>query len=412
MSERQWTQGNELTLLENGEAFFPAVFEAIEAARDYVMLETFIWFDDEVGRALRTALIDAAGRGVKVDITVDGYGSAELGRDFVDGLTDAGVRLHVFAPLPPMLGYQINLFRRLHRKLVVVDGEVAFVGGINYSGEHLRSFGAKSKQDYAVKIRGPAVADIDRFCCDAIGDAPKGRRSLRGLLRRLPRGWNRPEAGAQVLFVARDDHNHRSAIEAMYRLGLRKARRDIILLNAYFFPGYRFLRAMRQAVERGARVRLILQGEPDKDYVKFAGSTLYDYLLKIGVEVWEYMERPAHAKVAVMDDEWATVGSSNLDPFSLSLNLEANVFVQDAAFAAELRGRLEHLLEEHCRRVTREDVQRRGPLWHLWRWVAYHLLRHFPRLAQLVPLRNEREQVTRVVGTPAETPPQDVAKTG
>ncbi len=391
MSSRDWRHGNDLELLENGEAFFPRVFDDIAAAKHEVIIETFIWFDDRVGRALRDVLVDAAARGVKVDITVDGYGSAPLAKDFVASLTEAGIRLHVFGPLPPILGVQANLFRRLHRKLVVVDQRVAYVGGINYSDEHMRYYGDKSKQDYATRVVGPVVSDIHRFCREAIGHPrPEGHRNLRGLLRWLPSKWSNPEPEAQVLFVTRDNHNHRTAIEAMYRMGLRSAQRDIILMNAYFFPGYRFLRAMRQAVERGVRVRLVLQGEPDKAYVKFAASTLYDHLLNIGVEVWEFMERPSHAKVAVMDEAWATVGSSNLDPFSLSLNLEANLFIRDKGFAGTLRQSIEALLADRCEQVTRDQVQRRHPIWHLWRWVGYHLLRHYPKLANLVPVKSSR----------------------
>lgn len=395
MNKRQWTGGNQIELLENGEEYFPSVFETIATAEREVIVETFIWLDDRVGRDLQGALIAAARRGVSVDITVDGYGSAGLvtppGQAFVVALADAGARLHVYCPLPPIMGLQTNLFRRMHRKLVVVDGRIAYVGGINYSDEHMRYHGPKSKQDYAVKVSGPVVSDIHAFCCEALDHTRQPRRrSLRGLLRWLPRGWSAPGSHAQTLFVTRDNHDQRTAIEAMYRLGLRNAQRDIILMNAYFFPGYRFLRAMRQAAQRGVRVRLILQGQPDKDYVKFAGATLYDHLLNIGVEIWEFMERPAHAKVAVMDDHWATVGSSNLDPFSLSLNLEANLFIRDRKFADGLRSNLETLLETHCRQVTRDEVAHRHPIWHLWRWVGYHLLRHFPKLAAWVPVLTPR----------------------
>lgn len=391
MSERNWTHGNRLKLLENGEEFFPDVFEAIEDARDSVLIETFIWFDDDIGGQLQRHLVEAARRGVAVDVTVDGYGSASLTPEFIDALTEAGVRLHVYGPMPPILGVQPNMLHRLHRKITVVDDRIAWVGGINYSDEHMRYFGPKSKHDYAVRIEGPAVDGIAAFARESIGDpTSSGPRTLRGFLRRLPRAWKSPDEDAQLLFVARDNHNRRTAIEAMYRLGLKNARSEVTLMNAYFFPGYRFLRAMKRAVQRGVRVRLILQGEPDKDYVKFAGSTLYDHLLKIGVEVWEYMERPTHAKVAVMDDDWATVGSSNLDPFSLSLNLEANVFIRDAEFTASLRDSINTLMDAHGRRVTRDEVARRSPIWHVWRWLGYHLLRHFPKMARIIPVRSDR----------------------
>src|SRR5690606_22017618 len=158
-----WTSGNALTLLENGEAFFPAAFEAIRAAEHSVVLETFIVFEDRVGRALQEALIDAARRGVRVDVTVDGYGSADLTDEFIAALTTAGVAFHVYDPRPKRLGMRTNLFRRLHRKVIVVDGVLAFIGGINFSADHLADFGPTAKQDYAMSIRGPLVDDIARY---------------------------------------------------------------------------------------------------------------------------------------------------------------------------------------------------------------------------------------------------------
>lgn len=401
MSDFDWTSGNRLSLLENGESYFPSVFEGIRQAQREILIETYILFDDPVGQQLRDLLIEAASRGVQVDLTIDGYGSIDLPDAFVQTLVEAGVRVHVFGPTTPLVGRQMSLFRRLHRKLVAIDGFVAWIGGINFSQEHLREHGPKSKQDYAVRVEGPAAEEIAGFCRDQIGVSARGRRSLRGLLRWLPRTWARPGSQAQTLLVTRDNHNRRTAVEAMYRIGLRDATHDVTIMNAYFFPGFRFLRAMKRAVQRGVRVRLILQGEPDKDYVRFAASTLYDYLLAVGVEIWEYRERPCHAKVAAMDDQWATVGSSNLDPFSLSLNLEANLFIRDKAFCQPLRQNLQQLIEQHCVRVTREDVLRQGPLRHLWRWFAYHLLRHFPRIASWIPAR--RSALTQVDTTHSQS---------
>ncbi|MGP1615739.1 MAG: phospholipase D-like domain-containing protein, partial [Pollutimonas bauzanensis] len=145
----KWTSGNALELLENGEAFFPAVFDAIRKAERSVLLETFIIFEDKVGNELRQVLLEAARRGVQVEVTVDGYGSADLTPEFVQALTSAGAGFHVFDPRPKRMGMRTNLFRRLHRKIVVVDGVLAFVGGINFSADHLADFGPTAKQDYA-----------------------------------------------------------------------------------------------------------------------------------------------------------------------------------------------------------------------------------------------------------------------
>jgi len=381
-----WRQGNTVRLLENGEAFFPRVFETIRAAQKEILLETFILFDDPVGQELRQVLIEAAKRGVDVNVTVDGYGSDCLDEAFIGGLTEAGVRFHVFDPRPRVFGFRVNALRRMHRKVVVVDGKVAFVGGINFSADHLAEFGPEAKQDYAAELRGPVVDDIRRFARAAVEG---GRR----------RSWPRRAAttsGAKgegaALFITRDNDRHSTDIERYYRAGFRTAQHDVIVANAYFFPGYRLLRDLRNAARRGVRVRLILQGEPDMPIAQLAARTLYDYLLSAGVIIYEYCERPLHGKVACIDDEWATVGSSNLDPLSLALNLEANVVVRDRAFTSELRESLEGLIQRHCRRIAPQQGMKRV-LRRLWFGVAvFHVLHRFPAWAATLPSRQPQLQ--------------------
>jgi len=416
----EWLPGNRVTLLENGEEYYPRVFGAIAAARHEVMLETFIWFDDKVGRELRRVLTEAARRGVRVHVLFDGWGSPEIDARFCAGMLEAGVKLRAFEPAQKLLGARLNLLRRMHRKLVVIDGERAFVGGINYSADHLADYGPEAKQDYAVELEGPVVAQIHAFCRAGLETPQPARERWRRAYRRLRdfRGWReRParrevapvaarggapvsSAGAHVAFVTRDNRFHRDDIELQYRLALRLARRRIVIANAYFFPGWRLLKDMRRAARRGVRVDLVLQGQPDMAIVRGAASLLHAHLVGAGVRVLEYCERPLHGKVAVVDDEWATVGSSNLDPISLGLNLEANVFIRDATFAAGLRGRLDELIEYRCRAV---EVQPPGPL--LARWISlrnaivFHFLRRFPRWARQLPAQAARVASLQAKGT-------------
>lgn len=391
----RWTAGNRFELLENGEAYFPAVFDAIRGAREEVVLETFILFEDKVGNELQQVLIDAARRGVAVDVLVDGFGSSELTPAFVAALTEAGVRFRVFDPHPRVLGMRTNVFRRMHRKIVVVDQKVAFVGGINFSADHLADFGPQAKQDYAVRVEGPVVAEIHAFARSAIVGETARERWFR-------RPWRArdeaPRVGdAHALFVTRDNGRHRTDIERQYRVTIRAARREVTIANAYFFPGYRLLKEMRQAARRGVKVRLILQGEPDMPIVKTAAAMLYDHLQRGGVQIYEYCDRPLHGKVAIADDDWATVGSSNLDPLSLSLNLEANVVIRDRAFTATLRERLEHLIQHSCKQVTAERLPKRN-VFHLVRsFFVFHFLRRFPAWAGWLPAH-----VPRVVVPSAE----------
>jgi cardiolipin synthase len=372
-----WRDGNQLRLLINGEGYYPRAFECIRAAQVEVLLETFIIFEDKVGLELQQALIDAARRGVRVVVAVDGYGTADLGRDYVGALTAAGVKVQVFDPSPKRLGMRTNLFRRLHRKLLVIDGERAFIGGINYSADHLGDFGKMAKQDYAVEVRGPVVADLHaamlRFLHPALNEPSPATPSAQ------------PLGCARVKLVERDNEHHTTAIEDEHLAAFEAAQRRLVVANAYFFPGYRVLRALRNAARRGVAVTLILQGQPDMRWAQAFSRLLYNYLLRDGVLIHEYCQRPLHGKVALVDDEWVTVGSSNLDPLSLALNLEANLIIRDRDFNQQLHEHLQQLSAQHCQRVELERVVRgywwRAPLVFL----CFHFIRRFPAIAGWLP---------------------------
>lgn len=396
----EWIGGNRVDLLENGDTYLRAAYEAIDAARHEIVIETFILFDDPVGRDMQQHLIDAGRRGVEVDLTVDGFGSPDLSDAFISALTDAGVRMHVYEPIP--IVRQLNPLRRLHRKIIVVDGRIAFVGGINLSEDHLESFGDKAKQDYAVRIEGAVVERIHSFVRQAL--APVRRQLKVGHI--LRRAFLAPRIGpddhcstspvgastlrtapgnATVAFVIRDNHDHRTDIERAYRMAIRAARDTVLIANAYFFPGYRLLRDLRRAASRGVKVDLILQNNPDVPIARVAGRMLYESLIKDGVTIHEYCRREMHGKVAVVDGVWSTVGSSNLDPLSLSLNLEANVLIRDAEFAATLQRRLQYLIEHDCER-TKLDGPPRLTMWrYLLGWFAYHVSRGYPRWLSALP---------------------------
>jgi cardiolipin synthase len=399
----RWRHGNRFQLLENGEEFFPAVFGEIAKAEREVILETFILFEDKVGWALHAVLLAAARRGVHVDVTVDGFGSPDLTPEFIGTLTEAGVSFHIFDPGPRLLGWRVKMLRRMHRKIVVVDGRVAFVGGINYSADHLADYGPEAKQDYSVRCEGPIVEDIHRFARSAIVPA---RRPYHWFPRRrsAPESVPQPPAGpADALFVTRDNVEHRTDIERHYRVAIRAARREVIIANAYFFPGYRLLRELRRAARRGVKVQLILQGEPDMQIVKVGAGMLYDHLLSAGVRIFEYCDRPLHGKVALTDDEWATVGSSNLDPLSLALNLEANVIIRDRAFNQHLRERLRHLMQHSCKEITAEAAPASSFARVAVTFFVFHFLRRFPAWAGWLP-KHEPKITSMRPQPPAEVP--------
>ncbi len=366
-----YTGGNEVTLLTGGDELFPAMKAAIDAARHEVWLATYIFHDDMAGRTLADVLQAAARRGVRVRVVVDGFGSkASLPslRRWFDG---SGVALAVFRPIDRWYSWlQPGQLRRLHQKLLATDSEQAFVGGINIIDDRYDlNHGAtrEPRLDFAVALRGPVVVPVaqtaramwtraafgrdwrDEVMALAKSAEPVAR--ARWLMQRL-----RLRPGTEALgpdtrpvhaaFLVRDNLRQRRAIERSYIEALRRSRRRIDLVSSYFYPGRSFLRTLRDAAKRGVQVRLLLQGKLDYRFAGLAASVLYDELLSRGVRIYEYTPAFLHAKVALADDDWATVGSSNIDPLSLLLNLEANVVVRDATFTAALAAAFERAIAQ------------------------------------------------------------------
>ena len=361
--------GNEVTLLTGGDELFPAMRAAIARARHEIWLATYIFHDDVAARAVVEALVAAARRGVRVRVVVDGFGSkASLPalRRWFDG---SGVALAVFRPIDRWYAWlQPGQLRRLHQKLLATDSEHAFVGGINIIDDRNdlnHGISAAPRLDFAVALRGPVVAPVAQTARAMWTRAAFGRdwrdevialaRSAepvaraRALMQRLrvsagPEALGPDTAPVHAAFLVRDNLRQRRAIERSYIEALRRARGRIDLVSSYFYPGRLFRRTLRDAARRGVQVRLLLQGKLDYRFAGLAASVLYDELLSRGVRIYEYTPAFLHAKVALVDDDWATVGSSNIDPLSLLLNLEANVVVRDIAFTASLAAAFEQAI--------------------------------------------------------------------
>lgn len=341
---------DQLSVLRCGAAFFPALCAAIEAARHSVYLETYIFADDEAGHAVAAALAAAAARGVVVRLMLDGFGSADLPETRVEALRAAGIEIQWFRRERGFFSLRRSRLRRLHRKLAAVDGECAFVGGINILDDVPREAGLiEPRLDYAVQIRGPLAGHVQavmRRLWGTVSWANLRRQGRR--LRVTLAGAHRPAEPRAVELLLRDSLRHRREIERAYLRAIAAAQHEVLIANAYFLPGRTFLRALIQAARRGVRVVLILQGRVEYRVQHHATRALYPRLQAAGVEIFEYQPSFLHAKVAVVDGHWATVGSSNIDPFSLLLAREANVVVQHAAFASALREELLAVCRTDC----------------------------------------------------------------
>lgn len=341
----RWTGGNQVDLLESGVAYFPAVLTAIVAARQEVHLQTYIYAHDEAGRLVAAALIAAAQRGVKVHVLVDGFGSRELHAELVAEMEAAGVEWMVFRPEQFKFSLRRHRLRRMHRKVVVVDGEMAFIGGINIIDDMDTPNQIPPRFDYAVRVRGEVVAQIaqDVRRLWAFVRWTHGRVARRGHLQAASQSVKTGDD--KVSYLVRDNVRHRRDIEDAYLAAIASATQQVVIANAYFLPGWRFRYALISAAQRNVRVVLLLQGRVEYGLLHYATRAWYGELLAAGVEICEYHHGFLHAKVAVVDGHWATVGSSNIDPFSLLLAREANVQIESARFANELYAALQAAMQ-------------------------------------------------------------------
>jgi cardiolipin synthase len=380
--------GNRLTLLKNGADYFPALVAAINAAKVEVFLETYIFADDRTGIFVANALALAALRGVATHLMIDGFGAKEFAPHLREMLSKANVEILIFrpqvSPWPPWR--QRVRIRRLHRKLASIDGAVAFVGGINIIDDSDTPVLTPPRYDYAVRIEGPLAMRVRAEAArlwTRVSWATFGRRwrrwpgfdMLAGRAPRLAPPAGAPAAdGKRAALVVRDNLQHRRDIEEAYLEMIDAARDEVVIAVAYFFPGSRFRIALARAAHRGVNVTVLLQGKVEYMLLYYAARALYRPLLLAGVRIQEYHRSFLHAKVAVFDGRIACVGSSNIDPFSLLLAREANVFVDDAAFAGELRASLHEAIENGSLAIPRR--RRRLPFLLRARiWFSYRIAR-------------------------------------
>jgi len=372
----RFTPGNRVTLLKSGGEYFPALIGAIDRAVREVWLETYIYADDEAGRNVTEALMRAARRGVLVRVLVDGWGArhyltAAIERD----LATSGVALLVYRPEVAPWQFRSHRLRRLHRKLCHVDGRVAFVGGINVIDDMNTPGHKPPRVDFAVRVEGPVLVPIVRTMQRvwAVNELVQTGRSEVPL---FPSPRRAVRAGGQTAkFVIRDNLRHRHDIETAYLAAIRTAKAEIVIANSYFFPGIRFRRALISAAQRGVVVTLLLQKRVEYVLLHYASRALYGQLLAAGVRIHEYGQSFLHAKVAVVDGSWATVGSSNIDPYSLLMAREANIVVRDPYFAGQLGGELKRMIGDGARAVLRQDWERRPRLYKGVIWIAYGIVR-------------------------------------
>ena len=392
-----------MQLLQGGRALFPALIHAFDASTNWIQLETYIFDFHGAGADVADALLRAAQRGVTVQILVDAVGTGALPGEWQKKFIDAGVQWCAYSPVGFGLGFLLpERWRRLHRKLCVVDEQIVFCGGINvlddfYDPNH--GVLEAPRFDFAVAITGSLATEAtdamallwwrvqagysarqrhlneawEKFRAAGYG----GRTDTKRLAepKSFVVGASTEGAGRRAALLLRDNLRNRHSIEKAYRKAIGMANQEIIIANAYFLPGGKLRHALIRAAKRGVRVTLLLQGRYEYFMQYHAARPVYGALLAAGVDIHEYSTSFLHAKVAVVDGHWATVGSSNLDPLSLLLAHEANVVVEDKTFARELGACLHEAVANHGERIDPAVYSQRSLVMRVKGWIAYALMR-------------------------------------
>lgn len=385
MAGPRFVPNNQITLLENGETYFPVMEAALDRAEHEIYLISYIFKNDTIGRRIAEALRRAALRGVRTRVLIDGFGSENLPETMVAALNAAGVMVMKFRPKISPWTLRRHRLRRLHWKIVIVDQRSAFVGGINIVDDFDTPDQTSSRYDYAVHVEGPLVGDI--------------LASTRRLWHRVTWArfstWGRdrdprapfPESGGSMraAFLVRNNIRHRRGIEDAYMQAIEQSQWEIIIANAYFFPGLKFRHALMDAAGRGVRVVLLLQGKKEYRLLYYASKALYGSFLDAGIEIHEYHNSLMHAKVAVIDEQWSTVGSSNLDPFSLLLSLEANVVVDDKNFAGILKRSIEKSIAGGAHQIRSNSWKAQPIRLRMVSWLCYGLVRFMTGMTGYAP---------------------------
>lgn len=375
MTPAGFTAGNKIKLLTTGHEFFPALTRAIDTAKSEIYLETYIFKNDAVGQSIAAALIRAAKRGVTVHLLIDGFGSHELPVSFIEQLRQANVKLLIYRPEVFFFRFRRYRLRRMHRKLAVIDARIAFVGGINIVSDDNGLVNVSTPRlDYAVVVEGPVLAHIYHAVRRLWMIVAWAHFKKRWIYKKNLPTPDIHKGRQLVRFLIRDNLRHRHEIERSYLNAINRAKTEIIIANAYFLPGRNFCQALNAAARRGVSVILLLQGKVEYRLQHYATRALYGNLLDSGIKIYEYHHNFLHAKVAVVDHDWATVGSSNIDPFSLLLAREANLVIRDKVFTHQLRTSLKRAIDKQSMPVARPYWRSQSRLHHMLYRLSYFVI--------------------------------------
>jgi cardiolipin synthase len=369
----EFSSRNRIELVRGGAAYFTLLIDMIAGASENIHLQTYIFLDDETGKKVADALVEAAKRHVQVFLMADGYASRGLSPALINRLAEEGVNFRFFEPL--FRGNNFYFGRRLHHKLVVVDTRFALVGGINIGNHYNDLPGHPGWLDFAIFVEGEIAKDLCVLCCKTWKGFTSGENITPCDNSRVP--FNFGENERTLIRMRRNDWvNRKNQISKTYIEMMLKAESHIFILCSYFLPGSVIRRTIKKAANRGVKITVIVAGKSDLLIAKNAEKYMYDWLLRNKVELFEYQSNILHGKMAVCDSKWLTLGSYNINDISAYASVELNLDVKSERFASEVEQTLVQIIRNDCTPIS-EELHRRSknPVKQFFRWLSYVVFR-------------------------------------
>jgi len=375
-SRHDYKGGHSIQLLRSGENFFAACEKAIDESKQFIHFQTYIVDDDETGRRIVNALIRAAKRGVRVYFLLDAYGGNSFSKELINKVEEAGILFRMFSPVLISKDFQLSL--RLHHKVLLIDGFTAIIGGMNVADRYHGKTGLKEWLDFAILIKGPECAHV-LFILKKLWN--------KAFISRKERSFEtmhhpvRYVDDVKLKVIQNNWYRNKIEILKSYRSALKHAQNRMTIFASYFLPGRNERRLLRNASRRGVDIKIVLSAESDAPVFKRATNFLYDFILRNNITIYEYLPSNLHAKVAIVDGNWSTIGSYNLNHLSDYGSIEMNVDILDTQFAEMFEEILLEIIKNDCRQVTFEDyTHRKTWLFQITDWFSYQMIRIMMRL--------------------------------
>ncbi len=375
-SRHDYRGGHSIELLRSGENFFAACEKVIDEAEQYIHFQTYIVDDDKTGRRITDALIRAADRGVRVYFLIDAYGGSSFSKSLIAKVEKAGILFRMFSPQLITKGFQLSL--RLHHKVLLADGEIAIIGGMNIADRYHGNDKLKAWLDFGILIKGPECAHV-LFILKRLWNKAFISRKERS--RERVHSYSEYDESIKLKVVQNNWSRNKIEILKSYRSALKHAQDHMIIFGSYFLPGRNERRLLRNASRRGVDIKIVLSAESDAPVFKRATNFLYDFILRNNIAIYEYLPSNLHAKVATVDGNWCTIGSYNMNHLSDYGSIEMNADILDTGFAEKFEGLLQEIIEKDCRKVTFEEyIRRKTWVFQLTDWFSYQMIRILMRL--------------------------------